>query len=48
MKNEAGDTQAVQVFEQIARSRRSIRGFLPENQIVSQRVELCEAVKFNS
>jgi nitroreductase len=30
MNLQAGDAQAVRVFEQIARSRRSIRGFLPE------------------
>lgn len=30
MKHEEDDTQAVRIFEQITRSRRSIRGFLPE------------------
>jgi nitroreductase len=30
MKHESSDAQAIEVFEQIARSRRSIRGFLPQ------------------
>ncbi len=46
MKHESGDVQAAQVFEQIARSRRSIRGFLPQAIEPSRLEQIFRTVAF--